>query len=63
MYYALGEDDVLIIADLPDNVAVSAVSLSVSGAGFVRTRTTALLTIEETDRALATKIDYRKPGG
>jgi len=48
---------------LPDNVAVSAVSLSVSGAGFVRTRTTALLTIEETDRALATKINYRKPGG
>jgi uncharacterized protein with GYD domain len=63
MYYALGEDDVLIIADLPDNVAVSAVSLSVSGTGFVRTRTTALLTIEETDRALATKINYRKPGG
>jgi uncharacterized protein with GYD domain len=63
MYYALGEDDVLIIADLPDNVAVSAVSLSVSATGFVRTRTTALLTIEETDRALAASINYRKPGG
>jgi uncharacterized protein with GYD domain len=63
MYYALGEDDVVIIADLPDNVAVSAVSLSVSATGFVRTRTTALLTIEETDKALAASINYRKPGG
>jgi uncharacterized protein with GYD domain len=63
MYYALGEDDVVIIADLPDNVAVSAVSLAVSASGAVRTRTTALLTVEETDKALATKISYRRPGG
>jgi uncharacterized protein with GYD domain len=63
MYYALGEDDVVIIADLPDNVAVSALSLGVSATGFVRTRTTALLTIEETDRALAASMNYRKPGG
>ena len=58
-----GEDDVVIIADLPDNVAVSAVSLGVSATGFVRTRTTALLTVEEVDKALGTSINYRKPGG
>jgi uncharacterized protein with GYD domain len=63
MYYALGEDDVVIITDLPDNVAVSAVSLGVSASGAVRTRTTALLTVEETDKALATKVSYRRPGG
>src|ERR1051325_4937738 len=47
MYYALGEDDVVIIADLPDNVAASALSLTVSASGLVRVRTTALMTIEE----------------
>jgi hypothetical protein len=29
----------------------------------VRTRTTALLTVEEVDKALSTSINYRKPGG
>jgi uncharacterized protein with GYD domain len=62
MYYALGEDDVVIIADLPDNVAASALSLTVSATGLVRTRTTALLTIEETDKALAATARYRGPG-
>ena len=62
MYYALGEDDVVIIADLPDNVAASTLSLTVSATGLVRTRTTALLTIEETDKALAGNARYRSPG-
>ena len=52
-----------MIANEGLSVEVACRVLSVSGAGFVRTRTTALLTIEETDRALATKINYRKPGG
>jgi hypothetical protein len=29
----------------------------------VRTRTTPLMTVEEVDKSLATKINYRKPGG
>jgi uncharacterized protein with GYD domain len=61
-YYALGEDDVVLIVDLPDIVAASAASLAASASGLVRTRTTALLTIEETDRALATTVRYRGPG-
>src|ERR1700680_1047917 len=62
MYYALGEEDVVIIADLPDNVAASAMSLSASATGLVRTRTTALLTVEETDKALATTVKFRGAG-
>ncbi len=61
-YYALGEYDVVIIADLPDNVAASALSLAASATGLVRTRTTALLTIEETDKALATAVRFRGAG-
>jgi uncharacterized protein with GYD domain len=61
-YYALGEYDVVIIADLPDNVAASALSLAASATGLVRTRTTALLTIEETDKALAAAVKFRGAG-
>lgn len=61
-YYALGEDDVVLIADLPDIVAASAISLAASATGLVRTRTIALLTIEEADRALGTSVRYRGPG-
>jgi uncharacterized protein with GYD domain len=62
MYFALGEHDVVIIADFPDTVSAAALSLSVSATGLVRTKSTALLTIEETDRALTKKINYRGPG-
>jgi uncharacterized protein with GYD domain len=62
MHYALGEYDVVLIADLPDNVAVSALSLAASATGLVRTRTTALLTVEETDKALATSVKFRGAG-
>jgi uncharacterized protein with GYD domain len=62
MYYALGDDDVVIIADLPDNVTASAISLTASATGLVRTRTTALLTVEETDKALATSVSFRGAG-
>ena len=62
MHYALAEYDVVIIADLPDVVAVSALSLAASATGLVHTRTTALLTIEETDKALATAVKFRGAG-
>jgi uncharacterized protein with GYD domain len=62
MYFAMGEHDAVLIVDVPDLVTAAAVSLSVSTAGLVRTKTTALLTVEETDRALAKKVNYRAPG-
>jgi uncharacterized protein with GYD domain len=62
MYFALGERDVVIIAELPDIISIAALSLGVSATGLVRTKTTALLSVEETDRALAKKHNYRGPG-
>jgi uncharacterized protein with GYD domain len=62
LYFALGEHDVVIIADLPDTVSAAALSLGASATGLVRTKSTALLTVEETDRALTKKIAYRGPG-
>ena len=62
VYFALGEYDVVVIADLPDTVSATAIALAVSASGLVRTRTTVLLTVEETDQALAKKLDYSPPG-
>lgn len=62
VYYALGADDVYLIADLPDNGTAAAIGVAVSATGLVHTRTTALLTVEETDRALERSISYRAPG-
>jgi uncharacterized protein with GYD domain len=61
-YFSMGEHDVVLIVDVPDIVTAAAISLNVSAAGLVHTRTTALLTVEETDRAIAKKIEYRAPG-
>jgi uncharacterized protein with GYD domain len=60
-YYAFGED-VVGIADFPDNVTAASLSLAVSASGLVRTRTTPLMTVEEVDRALAKSLNYRAPG-
>ena len=62
MYFALGDRDVVLIVDVPDLVTGAALSLAVSASGLVRTKSTALLTVEEIDRALAKKVGYRAPG-
>ena len=61
-YFALGQDDVYLIADLPDNVSVAALAITASASGLVRTRTIPLMTVEEVDQALAKTVNYRAPG-
>ena len=62
-YNALGEHDAIVIVDLPDTLTAAALSIAVSAAGLARTHTTALMTVEETDRALEKIVSYRPPGG
>jgi uncharacterized protein with GYD domain len=62
MHYTFGQDDVIAILDLPDNVSASAISLAISASGLVRTRTTPLLTVEEVDQALQKTVNYKAPG-
>jgi len=61
-YYSFGEEDAIVIMDLPNNIAAAALSLYISGAGEVRVRTTPLLTVEEVDKALEVHTQYRAPG-
>jgi len=61
-YYAFGDDDVVLILDLPNSITAAALSLTISGSGAVQVRTTPLLTVEDVDRALEIKMKYRPPG-
>ena len=61
-HFSFGADDVVLIVDLPDNVAAAALATTASGSGTVRLRTTPLLTVEEADKALAVETKYRPAG-
>jgi uncharacterized protein with GYD domain len=62
-YYTFGDDDVVGIAEMPDNVSAAAFSVTVAAAGVAATRTTVLLTPEEIDEVAAKAVAYRPPGG
>jgi uncharacterized protein with GYD domain len=61
-YFALGEQDVYVITDLPDTVTATAVSLTVNASGAVTLQTVELLTPEQVDEASKKSVDYRPPG-
>jgi uncharacterized protein with GYD domain len=60
-YFAFGDNDVVVIADLPDNESATAFALTVSAAGGARVRTAVLLTPEEVDAAVKRAVEYRPP--
>jgi uncharacterized protein with GYD domain len=62
-YFAFGDTDVYVIADLPDNVTAAGMSLVVTATGAVQVSTVPLLTPEEADEATKKSVDYRPPGG
>ena len=61
-YYAFGDTDLFVIADVPDNVTAAALSLIVNAAGTATARVTVLLTPEEIDAAAKVTVTYRPPG-
>ncbi len=62
MYFAFGEADFYLVADLPDNSAAAAVSMTIGASGALGIRTVVLLTIEEVDAAAKRSVDYTAPG-
>jgi uncharacterized protein with GYD domain len=45
-YFAFGDTDVFVIADVPDNVSAAALSMTVNASGAVTAKVTPLLTAE-----------------
>ncbi len=62
-YFSFGDDDVVVIADLPDEETATAIALTVNSGGAVSLKTTVLLTPEEVDAAAKRSVEYRPPGG
>jgi uncharacterized protein with GYD domain len=61
-YFAFGEDDAVIIVDVPDQATAAALSLTVSASGTIRTEATVLITPEEIDEAAKKHVAFRAPG-
>jgi uncharacterized protein with GYD domain len=61
-YYAFGETDVYVIAEVPDNASMAAVALMVAASGVINLKTTVLMTPEELDNAVKKTPGYRPPG-
>jgi uncharacterized protein with GYD domain len=61
-HYVFGEDDVVVIIDMPDNISTAALSLAVSAAGGATSTVRVLLTPEEIDAAVKKTAEYRAPG-
>jgi uncharacterized protein with GYD domain len=62
-YYAFGDEDVYVIADLPDNATATAISLTINAGGAVQLKTVELLSPEQIDEATKKAVDYSPPGG
>ncbi|MET9668472.1 GYD domain-containing protein [Streptomyces sp. NPDC006475] len=62
MYFAFGDDDIVLIVDFPDPVSMAAVSLTVKASGALHTRAIPLLTLDEIDEAARRQVAFRAPG-
>ena len=66
LYFAFGDFDVVAIAELPDNVSMSALAMAVGASGaFGSFKTTVLIPMDEAVEAMrkAGTVGYRPPGG
>jgi len=60
-YFALGDVDAYTIAELPDAVTATAISLTANATGTASVKTVRLLTPEEIDQASKQSVAYRPP--
>ena len=61
MYFAFGDTDAYVVADLPDHSAAAAFSLAAGASGGATVETIVLLTPEEIDAASKKGAEYQPP--
>lgn len=61
-YFAFGDTDAFLVADLPDAASAAAIALTVSASGGATVQTTVLMTPEEVDAASKKSPLYSAPG-
>jgi uncharacterized protein with GYD domain len=62
IYYTFGDNDVILIVDVPDNTSAAAFAITAASSGLVQVKTTPLLSVEEVDSAVGKNVQYRAPG-
>jgi uncharacterized protein with GYD domain len=61
-YFAFGDADVYVIAELPSDEAATALALSINQSAATKIRTVVLLTPEQVDAASKMVPEYKPPG-
>lgn len=61
-YFAFGDTDAFVVADLPDAGSAAAIALTVSASGGASVQTIVLMTPEEVDTAVRKSPLYSAPG-
>jgi uncharacterized protein with GYD domain len=61
-YFAFGDADVYVIAELPSDEAAAGLALSINRSASTKIRTIVLLTPEQVDAAAKMAPEYRPPG-
>ena len=61
-YFAFGQDDVYVIADVPDHASAMAMAATVGSSGAIGSyETVVLLSPAEVDKAMNLTVDYAPP--
>ncbi|MCB0105560.1 MAG: GYD domain-containing protein [Caldilineaceae bacterium] len=61
-YYAFGDTDLFVIAEMPDHASMAAIALLIGASGAITLKTTVLLPPTEIDEAAKKTPVYRAPG-
>ena len=61
-YYAFGDCDLYLIADLPDEATATSLALNIAAAGALTVSITVLISPATIDEAVTKDIGYRLPG-
>ena len=61
-YFAFGDTDAFVLADLPDAASAAAIALTVSASGGATVQTSVLMAPEEVDAAAKKSPLYTAPG-
>jgi uncharacterized protein with GYD domain len=61
-YFTFGDEDAVLVIDLPSDEDALAIGFVVRASGMVRSKTTVLIPIEEVDRATKREVHWRPPG-
>ena len=62
-YYAFGDVDAYVIAELPDHETATAFALAVNQSGAASVKTVVLMSVKDVDKAAQRAVKYRPPGG